>query len=70
MRELADLAIRYPFRWFNQGKVARILGFGEDVMSAMALLGAPVIARKCNPHLLHKWIEENIDLVGKIRCEP
>lgn len=69
MRELADLAIRYPFRWFTQGKVARIFGFGDDIMSALAGLGAPVIARKCNPHLLHKWLEENIDLVGKIRSD-
>jgi hypothetical protein len=69
MRELADLAVRYPFRWFAQGKVARIFGFGDDIMSALANLGAPVIARKCNPHLLHKWLEENVDLAGKIRTD-
>jgi hypothetical protein len=67
MRELADLAVRYPFRWFTQGKVARIFGFGDDVMSALTKQGAPVIARRCNPHLLHKWLEENLDRVGKIR---
>jgi hypothetical protein len=69
MRELADLALRYPFRWFPQGKVSRIFGFGDDVMRALLKNGAPVIGRRCNPHLLHKWLEENLDLVGKIKAE-
>jgi hypothetical protein len=67
MRELAELAVRYPFRWFPMGKVARICGFSEAVLTAMTAKGAPVVARKCNPHLLHKWLEENVDRVGKIR---
>lgn len=67
LQELADVALRFPFRWFSQGKVARICGFGEDVMTALTTLGAPVVARKCNPHLLHKWLEENLDKIGKIR---
>ncbi len=61
--------MRYPFRWFTMGKVARICGFGDDVMSALAAMGAPVVARKCNPHLLQKWLEENLEKVGKIRTE-
>jgi hypothetical protein len=69
MRDLAELALRYPFRWFNQGMVARICGFGEDVMTLLTAMGAPVVARKCNPHLLHKWLEENLDRVGKIRLK-
>jgi hypothetical protein len=69
LRELAELAIQFPFRWFPQGKVARICGFGDDVMTALALRGAPILARKCNPHLLHKWLEENVRTIGKIRSE-
>ena len=67
MKELAELALRYPFRWFTQGKVARLCGFGEDVLSALAAHGAPVVGRKCNPHLLHKWLEENTEKISKIR---
>jgi hypothetical protein len=67
MRELAELALRYPFRWFPQGKVARICGFSEGVLTALAAEGAPVVARKCNPHLLQKWLEKNINRISKIR---
>lgn len=67
VRELSELAQRFQFRWFPQGKVGRLCGFGEDVMTALAGLGAPIVARKCNPHLLHKWLEENMDKLGKIR---
>ena len=67
LKELAELSLRFPFRWFAQGTVARICGFGEDMMHALATRGAPIIARKCNPNLLHRWMEENIDKIGKIR---
>ena len=67
LKELAELSLRFPFRWFAQGTVARLCGFGEDVMYALASRGAPIIARKCNPNLLHRWMEENIDKIGKIR---
>lgn len=67
LQELSELSMRFQFRWFPQGKVARLCGFGEDVMSALAALGAPIVARKCNPHLLHKWLEENMDKLPKIR---
>jgi hypothetical protein len=67
LQELSELSLRFRFRWFPQGKVARLCGFGEDVMTALAALGAPIVARKCNPHLLHKWLEENMDKLGKIR---
>lgn len=67
LRDLAEIALRFPFRWFPTGKVARICGFGDEVMTALASRGAPIIARKCNPHLLHKWLEENVDVIGKIR---
>jgi hypothetical protein len=65
--ELSELSQRFQFRWFPQGKVARLCGFGDDVMTALAALGAPIVARKCNPHLLHKWLEENMDKLSKIR---
>lgn len=65
--ELSELAVRFPFRWFPLCKVARICGFGEDVMTALAGMGAPIVARKCNPNLLQRWLEENIDKIGKIR---
>ena len=67
LQELSELSLRFQFRWFPQGKVARLCGFGDDVMTALAALGAPIVARKCNPHLLHKWLEENMDKLGKIR---
>ena len=67
MHELAEVAVRFPFRWFSQGKVARLCGFGDDVMTVLIANGAPIVGRKCNPHLLHKWLEENIDKLGKIR---
>jgi hypothetical protein len=68
LEELSEQVLRFQFRWYPQGKVGRLCGFGEDVMSAFAALGAPIVARKCNPHLLHKWLEENIDKLGKIRA--
>ena len=68
LRELAELAIRFPFRWFPQIKVARICGFGADVMTTLAEHGAPILARRCNPHLLHKWLEKNVRTIGKIRA--
>ena len=70
LQELGELALRFPFRWFAQGKVAKICGFGDDVMSALVAQGAPIIARKCNPHLLHQWLEKNLDEIGKIRGLP
>ncbi len=65
--DLADEANKYPFRWFGQGKVGQMCGFSENVMTALAGLGAPIVARKSNPHLLHKWLSENLDKIGKIR---
>ena len=64
---LADLAVRYPFRWFASGKVGEMCGFGKDVMTEFASLGAPIVARKANPHLLHLWLTQNLDKIGKIR---
>jgi hypothetical protein len=67
LQELSEQSLRFRFRWYPQGKVAKLCGFGEDVMTALSALGAPIVARKCNPHLLHKWLEENMDKLGKIR---
>jgi hypothetical protein len=66
-QRLADLAVRYPFRWFTQSKCGRICGFGDDVMTALVSLGAPIVGRKSNPHLLHAWLQSNLDKIGKIR---
>lgn len=67
LRELADLSMRYPFRWFPQNKVAILCGFGREVLTVLTALGAPVVARKCNPHLLQKWLEQNVEKIGKMR---
>lgn len=63
---LADLAVRYPFRWFGQNKVGSMCGFAKDTMAELARLGAPIAARKSNPHLLHLWLSQNLDKIGKI----
>jgi hypothetical protein len=57
-----------PFKFFALADVAKMFGFGADTMTAIAKApGAPIVARKCNPHLLLKWLEQNADKVGKIR---
>lgn len=62
-----DLATRYPFRWFPSGEVGKMCGFAKDVMAAFAGMGAPIVAKKSNPHLLHLWLQQNLDKIGKIR---
>lgn len=42
-QRLANLAVRYPFRWFTQAKCGRICGFGDNVMTSLAALGAPIV---------------------------
>jgi len=58
-----------PFRFFSLEDAAEIFGFGRNTMTALADAGAPIIARKCNPQLLLRWLEENAEKVGKIRGE-
>lgn len=67
MLALADLANRYPFRWFPSGDVAEMCGFSGDAMTEFKGLGAPIVARKSNPHLLHAWLLQNVEKIGKIR---
>lgn len=67
MTALADLATRYPFRWFPSGEVAEMCGFGGDAMTEFADMGAPIVAKKSNPHLLHLWLTQNVERIGKIR---
>src|SRR4051812_322309 len=50
LEELSELALRFPFRWFSLAKVGRICGFGHDVMTVLAGMGAPIVGRKCNPN--------------------
>ncbi len=64
---LVRVARENPYRFFTLGDVAKICGFGTDVMTALNALGAPVVGRKCNPQLLLEWIGRNSDKIGKIR---
>jgi hypothetical protein len=64
---LVRVAQENPFRFFSLAEVAKICGFGSDVLTALNSLGAPVVARRCNPRLLVEWIGRNADKIGKVR---
>ena len=59
-----------PFLFLPQEKIAVMFGLGHETVTALVRNGAPTLARKINPHLLFKWIEENRHLLqelGKVR---
>ncbi|XHR29626.1 MAG: hypothetical protein ACFUZC_03520 [Chthoniobacteraceae bacterium] len=64
---LAEQAQQNPFRFFSLQEVGEICGFGRDTMTALVASGAPVVARKMNPGLLIRWLEDHSDALGKVR---
>jgi hypothetical protein len=67
VNRLVRVARENPYRFFTLTDVAKICGFGPDILTALNSLGAPIVGRKCNPQLLLEWIGRNSDKIGKIR---
>ncbi len=55
-----------PFQYFTQTEVRLMFGFGEDAMTALASLGAPIVAKKINPDHFKAWLWENRERIGKV----
>ena len=64
---LVKLARENPYRFFTMEETALICGFGPNVMTSLNSMGAPIVARKCNPQLLLEWIGKNAERIGKVR---
>lgn len=58
-----------PFACFAFDEIALLYKWGKNVPGQLAAIGAPVIARRMNPHLLLKWLEEHAEDVKKLRPE-
>ena len=68
LERMRKRAKEYPNEWFNMMDCASILGFGRDVMSALAAIeSAPIVFRKSNPHELHKWIVQNMVTLRQLK---
>ncbi len=55
-----------PFHYFTQSEARAMFGFGEDAMKALAVLGAPVVAKKINPDHFKAWLWENRERIEKL----
>lgn len=60
-------AVSNPFAFFTSEETGLMFGFGENTMTTLRSLGAPIVARQMHPGLLLKWIETNADRIPKIR---
>jgi hypothetical protein len=67
--DLAAEARDNPFRFFTSEEMGIMFDFGENVMTTLRGMGAPVVGRKMNPMLLLEWLKENHDRVPKVRGE-
>lgn len=59
-------SVSNPNGFFTYEETGIICNFGQDSMSALAGLGAPVAFRKMNPALVRAWIAENQALIRKL----
>ena len=50
-------------------EIALLYGWGKNIPGALAVIGAPVIARRMNPELLLKWLETHGEAVSKLRSK-
>ncbi len=66
---LVEAANVNPNAFFSYEETGIICGFGQDSMTALAGIGAPVAFRKMNPALLRAWIAENQSLIRKLEVE-
>ena len=66
---LASEAAANPFRFFTSEDTGLMFDLGENVMTALRTMGAPVVGRKMNPVLLMEWLKENHDRVPKSRSD-
>lgn len=66
---LAAEARANPFRFFTSEEMGIMFDFGENVMTTLRGMGAPVVGRKMNPMLLLEWLKENHDRVPKVRAD-
>ena len=55
-----------PNGFFTYEETGIVLGFGQDAMSMLAGIGAPVAFRKMNPSDVRGWIARNQDKIGKL----
>ncbi|EDY16026.1 hypothetical protein CfE428DRAFT_6420 [Chthoniobacter flavus Ellin428] len=69
MSLLAAEAQANPFRFFTSEEVGELFGFGENVMTTLRGMGAPVVGRKMNPGLLLQWLQQHHDRVPKVRSD-
>ena len=67
--DLAAEARANPFRFFTSEEMGIMFDFGENVMTTLRGMGAPVVGRKMNPMLLLEWLKENHDRVPKVRAD-
>lgn len=64
-----ELAAKNRFQTFTFEETAQLFGWGRNVPSALAALGAPVVAKRFNPDLLLQWIAQNPSELTKLRNE-
>lgn len=62
---LAEKAMANPLLWFSLEECAEICGFGKNTMTRIAAAGAPIVGRKCNPHVLREWLAAHAAEVAK-----
>lgn len=60
---------RNPFIFLTSEDIGLLFDFGPDTITTLRSLGAPIVARKINPGLLLRWIEQNAKTIPKIRGE-
>src|ERR1700761_5310039 len=65
--DLASEARANPFLFFTSEETGLMFGLGENVMTALRSMGAPVVGRKMNPVLLMEWLKQNHERVPKVR---
>lgn len=57
--QLAARVLANPFEYLHFGEIGRLFNFGEDTLTAIVRLGAPVVSKKINPRSLANWLETN-----------
>lgn len=55
-----------PLRHFTQTQVRKMFDLGEDSMTALTKLGAPVVAKKINPDHFKQWLWVNRENIQKL----